>query len=81
MRTVYLQKFIGQRKVSLAAAAAMIVSGDGLSEAGRLGQAHRAGNHRGVHLAGKIALDLFRHLVGQIGASVEHGQQHALQLA
>ena len=33
MRTVYLQKFISQRKVSLAAAAAMIVSGDGLSEA------------------------------------------------
>ena len=46
--------------------------------AGGLGEAHVPGNDGGVHLAGEVALDLLRHLEGQVGAAVKHGEQHAL---
>ena len=45
--------------------------------AGRLREPDVPGDHCGVDLAGEVVLDLFRHLHGQIGAPVEHGQQHA----
>ena len=38
------------------------------------------GDHRGVHLAGEVALDLLRHLEGQVCPPVVHGEDHALQL-
>ena len=48
--------------------------------AGGLGQPHVPGDHRGVHLAGEVPLDLLRHLEGQVGPPVVHRQHHALQL-
>ena len=47
--------------------------------AGRLREPDVPGDHCGVDLAGEVVLDLFRHLHGQIGAPVEHGQQNAFQ--
>ena len=35
--------------------------------AGGLGQPHVPGDHRGVHLAGEVPLDLLRYLEGQVG--------------
>ena len=68
----------GQHPIGLGPAGVGVVVQHGHSVAGRFGQTDVAGNHRGVDLAGEVALDLFRHLEGQIGAAVEHGQQHPL---
>ena len=46
----------------------------------RLGKAHIARNNRRIHLAGEVALDLLGDLHGEVGAPIEHRQQHTLQL-
>ena len=47
--------------------------------AGGLGKPDVAGDDGGEHLAGEVVLHFLRHLHGQVGAAVEHGQQHAFQ--
>ena len=70
---------LGQGGVGLRPPGEGVVCGDGFAVAGGLGQADVPGDHRGVYLTGEVALHLRRHLEGQVGAAVEHGQQHALQ--
>ena len=48
--------------------------------AGGLGEPHVPGDDGGVHLAREVALDLLGHLHGQVGASIVHGEDHALQI-
>ena len=47
--------------------------------AGGLRQPHVPGNHRGKDLAREVALDLLRHLEGEVGPAIVHGQQQPLQ--
>ena len=47
--------------------------------AGRLAEPHVPRDHGAVHLPGKKSLQLLGHLNGQVGSTVEHGQQHALE--
>ena len=44
--------------------------------AGGLAEPDVPGDDRGVDLTGEVSLHLFRHLDGQVGAAVVHGQQH-----
>ena len=55
-----------------------VIGVDGLAVAGGLGKPDVAGDDGGEHLAGEVVLHFLRYLHGQVGAAVEHGQQHAL---
>ena len=74
-----LQQLLGQGIVGLRAPGEGVIGGHRLAKAGGLGQADVTGDHRGVHLAGEVAFDLLRHLHGEIGTAVVHGEYHPLQ--
>ncbi|CAN4028075.1 RNA polymerase sigma factor sigM, partial [Dysosmobacter welbionis] len=73
------QKLRCKGGVGLRAPGGPIIGGDGLAVAGRLAEAHVPGDHSGIDLAGEVVLHFLRHLQGQIGPPVKHGQQHAVQ--
>ena len=77
---VLLQKLVGEVAVRFRAAGGAVVVVDGLAVARRFGKTHVARDDGRIHLAGEVALDLLGDLHGEVGAPVEHRQQHALQL-
>ena len=52
---------LGQHPIGLGPAGVGVVVQYGHSVAGGFGQADVAGDHRGIDLAGEVALDLLRH--------------------
>ena len=48
--------------------------------AGRLAQTHIARHNGGKYLATEVLFHLRHHLQSQVGAAVQHGQQHALDI-
>ena len=54
---------------------ARIVINDGLAKAGRLTQAHRAADGRLEDFARKGTSQFGQHLVGEVGADIEHRGQ------
>ena len=69
--------FIGKQLVGCCAAAVLVVGKDRQTVAGGLRQTNIAGDHGGKYLAGEMAANFLRHLIGEVGASVKHGQQDA----
>ena len=77
---VLRQLDVGRVAVRLARPGGAVVVVDRLAVARRLGKAHIAGDDGRIHLAGEVALDLFRNLEGEIRAPVEHREQNAFEL-
>src|SRR5688572_16671993 len=72
--------FLGQVEVGLGPARADVVEEDRFPEARGLAQPHAARDRRVEHLVLEMGADLAHDLLGEVGALVDHGEQHALDV-
>src|SRR5947199_3639651 len=75
--TAYL---LGQLAVGNGAARRGVEHNNRLSKRGGLGEPNRAGDDVPAHLVSEVGPHLGRHLVGQLGAGVEHGEDNGADL-
>jgi len=77
---VALEELAGEREVGLGAPRSHVVENDRHPVAGRLAEAHVAGDDGVVRLLLEEAAHLARHLLPEVGAVVDHGEQDALDV-
>jgi hypothetical protein len=73
-----LEYFLCEADVTFGTLRPYVIEKYGLTETGRLGQAHVSRDDGTEHLAGEIASQIIAHLGAQIGPLIIHSEQEPL---